>query len=113
MTETDSADRMRSWRKIGFIATVVMVVSFPVYLVRSALEKHGEELAQGPSFVGAATCIECHKREYDLWKGSHHDLAMDVATDSTVLGDFNNYEFRHRGEVHRFFRKGKEESVQA
>jgi len=107
MTETDSADRMRSWRKIGFIATVVMVVSFPVYLVRSALEKHGEELAQGPSFVGAATCIECHKREYDLWKGSHHDLAMDVATDSTVLGDFNNYEFRHRGEVHRFFRKGE------
>jgi len=107
MKEAGSADRMRIWKMTGFIATVVMVVSFPVYLVRSALEKHGEELAQGPSFVGAATCIECHKREYDLWKGSHHDLAMDVATDSTVLGDFNNYEFRHRGEVHRFFRKGE------
>jgi tetratricopeptide (TPR) repeat protein len=32
---------------------------------------------------------------------------MDIATDSTVLGDFNNFEFRHRGEVHRFFRRGE------
>jgi tetratricopeptide (TPR) repeat protein len=107
MKEAGSADRMKSWKMIGFFATVVLVISFPVYLVRSALEKQGEELAQGPSFVGAATCIECHKREYDLWKGSHHDLAMDIATDSSVLGDFNNFEFRHRGEVHRFFRKGE------
>jgi len=107
MKESGSADRMKSWKIIGFIATVVLVISFPVYLVRTALEKQGEERAQGPSFVGAATCIECHKKEYDLWKGSHHDLAMDVATDNSVLGDFNNYEFRHRGEVHRFFRKGE------
>lgn len=107
MKEAGSADRMRSWKRIGFFATVVMVISFPVYLVRTALEKQGEELAQDPLFVGAATCIECHKREYDLWKGSHHDLAMDIATDSSVLGDFNNFEFRHRGEVHRFFRKGE------
>ena len=107
MKETGSTDSMKSWKRIGFIATVVLVVSFPVYLVRTALEKQGEEREQGPSFTGAATCIECHKREYDLWKGSHHDLAMDIATDSSVLGDFNNYEFRHRGEVHRFFRKGE------
>ena len=107
MKEAGSADRMRIWKMTGFIATVFLVISFPVYLVRTALEKQGEERAQGPSFVGAATCIECHKREYDLWKGSHHDLAMEIATDSSVLGDFNNFEFRHRGEVHRFFRKGE------
>src|SRR5690606_6840031 len=107
ITGAGSADRMKSWKITGFIATVVLVISFPVYLVRTALEKQGEERAPGPSFVGAATCIECHKREYDLWKGSHHDLAMDIATDSSVLGDFNNFEFRHRGEVHRFFRKGE------
>ncbi|MHC1731347.1 MAG: tetratricopeptide repeat protein [Bacteroidales bacterium] len=107
MPYSNETDSMKSWKRIGFIATVVLAVSFPVYLVRTALEKQGEERAQGPSFVGAATCIECHKQEYDLWLGSHHDLAMDIATDSSVLGDFNNYEFRHRGEVHRFFRKGE------
>ena len=55
--------------------------------------------------MGRSTCIECHKKEDDLWLGSHHDLAMDVANDTTVLGDFNNYEFRHKGKTHRMFRK--------
>lgn len=41
-------------------------------------------------YVGSSTCIECHKTEYDEWTGSHHDLAMQIANDSTILGDFNN-----------------------
>jgi len=102
-----SADRMRNWKRTGFIATLLLAVSFPVYLLRTASHREGAERVQAPFFTGSATCIECHKKEYDLWKGSHHDLAMDIATDSTVLGDFNDFEFRHRGEVHRFFRKGE------
>lgn len=105
MTGPINTDRLSTWKHIGFIATAILVAAFPVYLVRTTIERHGEEKDTGPYFTGAATCIECHKREYDLWKGSHHDLAMDIATDSSVLGDFNDYEFRHRGEVHRFFRK--------
>ena len=100
-------DRMKTWKMTGFIATVVLVTAFPIYLVRTSIEKQGAEQKQGPSFTGASTCIECHRKEYDLWQGSHHDLAMDIATDSTVLGNFNNFEFRHRGEVHRFFRRGE------
>jgi len=42
------------------------------------------------NYVGSSTCIECHKEEYNKWIGSHHDLAMQIANDSTVLGDFNN-----------------------
>ncbi len=41
-------------------------------------------------YVGDKNCISCHKKENNLWKGSHHDLAMQVANDSTVLGDFND-----------------------
>jgi len=107
MTGLNDTDRMRTWKLTGFIATVVLVAAFPIYLLRTAPERHGKGQEPGPSFTGAVTCIECHKKEYDLWRGSHHDLAMDIATDSTVLGDFNNFEFRHRGEVHRFFRKGE------
>ena len=41
-------------------------------------------------YVGEANCVSCHEKENDLWKGSHHDLAMQIANDSTILGDFNN-----------------------
>ncbi|MDE0817752.1 MAG: hypothetical protein OSA92_08835, partial [Pirellulaceae bacterium] len=41
-------------------------------------------------YVGTKRCIECHQDQADLWSGSHHDLAMDVATEKTVLGNFNN-----------------------
>ena len=50
-----------------------------------------------PIFVGSEDCKSCHKREYDLWKGSHHDLAMDVASDETMLGDFNDATLEHHG----------------
>ncbi len=96
---------MRPWRRAGFAATVIFVAAFPVYLARTALERQKAETASGACFVGRNACIECHKIEDDLWVGSHHDLAMDRATDSTVLGDFNDCEFSHRGKVHRMFRR--------
>ena len=108
MEGTGSADRMKTWKRTGFIATAVLVAAFPIYLARTTIGRQEAGQVRGPYFTGAVTCIECHKKEYDLWQGSHHDLAMDIATDSSVLGDFNNFEFRHRGEVHRFFRKGEQ-----
>jgi tetratricopeptide (TPR) repeat protein len=100
-----SKDSMRPWKRAGLAATIVFVASFPLYLARTALEGHKAETAAGPYFVGRSACIECHKKEDDLWFGSHHDLAMDTATEKTVLGNFEDYEFRHRGKVHRMFRK--------
>ena len=58
------------------------------------------------SFVGASTCGGCHGRELKLWKGSHHQLAMQPATDVTVLGDFGGVSLIHGGIVSRFFRRG-------
>ncbi len=94
---------MRPWKRAGFVATIVLVAAFPLYLARTALQKQVEKTASGPFFVGRQTCTECHKKEDDLWLGSHHDMAMDTATVQTVLGDFNNHKFSHRGKVHRMF----------
>ncbi len=58
------------------------------------------------SFVGAETCASCHKPEANAWRGSHHALAMQHATQATVLGDFNNASFEHFGQRSRFFRDG-------
>ena len=48
------------------------------------------------TFVRRAACMSCHQDYYDKWEGSHHDLAMDVATEQTVLGDFSQPPFSQR-----------------
>jgi tetratricopeptide (TPR) repeat protein len=57
------------------------------------------------AFVGRERCAPCHAAEDTLWRGSHHDLAMTVASDSTVRGDFDRATFVRHGETTRFQRK--------
>ena len=59
----------------------------------------------GSEYVGNGACNDCHVKESQDWQGSHHDLAMQEATESTVLGDFNNAEFQYGGITTRFFTK--------
>jgi predicted CXXCH cytochrome family protein len=56
-------------------------------------------------FVGRQLCANCHAAQEKLWQGSHHDFAMQHATDVTVLGDFNDSDFSHAGINSRFFEK--------
>src|SRR5690606_7691657 len=44
-------------------------------------------------YVGSAACRPCHEAATSAWQGSHHDLAMQVAEASTVLGDFGDRTF--------------------
>jgi len=57
------------------------------------------------TYVGAKACAECHAREYDAWKGSQHALAMQKATGETVLGDFNDAEFKYGDVTSHFFKR--------
>lgn len=59
----------------------------------------------GARYVGAANCRSCHPQAYDNWRGSHHDLAMQVATPQTVLGDFNHASVTLQGVASTFTRK--------
>ena len=56
-------------------------------------------------YVGSDACTECHRPEAEQWRGSDHDRAMDVASDSTVQGDFSGATFRKDG-VTTTFRTG-------
>ncbi|HWM90847.1 MAG TPA: tetratricopeptide repeat protein [Thermoanaerobaculia bacterium] len=58
-----------------------------------------------PAFVGRQTCATCHAEEDRLWQGSHHDLAMQEATEATVLGDFGGATLTHFGTTSTFFRR--------
>ncbi len=61
--------------------------------------------AAPPAFVGSEACAQCHQAEAKLWRASQHELAMDHATDKSVLGDFNDASLDHRGVRSRFFRQ--------
>ncbi len=56
-------------------------------------------------YVGREACAGCHPKETELWLGSDHDRAMDVATPATVLGDFKDRQLDHFGLVSRMFRR--------
>ncbi|MGD8415356.1 MAG: multiheme c-type cytochrome, partial [Candidatus Latescibacterota bacterium] len=84
----------------------MIVLSMPVYYIkekasRADLPPPGGEAA---TYVGRDECVDCHKDAYNAWLGSDHDRAMDVANDSTVLGDFGDVEFESDGISARFYK---------
>ncbi|UCG51706.1 MAG: hypothetical protein JSW58_16225, partial [Candidatus Latescibacterota bacterium] len=98
---------LHSWRTAALVAATVMVLSVPAYLLK---EMYGRSVRQPPrspvaTFVGRDLCAGCHKKEYEAWQGSHHDHSMAVATDTTVLGDFDNATFDYRDITARFYEK--------
>ncbi len=95
-----------TWEWTGIAAALVIVVSLPVYYF-SYVKDRGDLVIPSPpsTFVGSVECRDCHNREYDNWEGSHHDLAMDVANETTVLGDFNNARFTIHGVTSRFYKQ--------
>lgn len=56
-------------------------------------------------YVGVGVCGECHPKELEAWRGSHHDLAMREATPETVLGDFADAQLEAHGVRSRFYRR--------
>jgi tetratricopeptide (TPR) repeat protein len=99
---------MKYWPVIGLMATLVIVLSLPLYYLKVERPKSLAEkpIEQGTStFVGTEKCAPCHRKQYDEWHNSHHDRAMEVADATTVLGDFNNAVFEIHGVESRFYRK--------
>lgn len=63
----------------------------------------------GPAtFVGLENCVDCHEAATEAWRGSHHDLAMQPANESTVVADFDDATFTYAGVTSTFYRQGDE-----
>lgn len=71
----------------------------------SACSSRSSNPPDSATFVGRAACAPCHQQELAAYTGSDHDLAMDSATETTVLGDFNNRQVILQGVASRFYRK--------
>jgi predicted CXXCH cytochrome family protein len=92
--------------------TALSVIVFIALLVLSGCGSQGEQPAQpteakqqAARFVDGKTCITCHDKQYTEWTGSHHDLAMQGATEKTVLGDFDDTTFSGFGLTTKFFKR--------
>lgn len=92
------------WRYTGILATVVVLLSIPLYLSRGPAPVEKSEGASA-RFVGSQNCRDCHRPQYDLWAQSHHRWAMAEATQETVKGDFNDVVFEKNGIRSKFYRR--------
>jgi predicted CXXCH cytochrome family protein len=95
------------WKVAGLIASAIITLSVPVYVIKESYLRRSRPLVDTSeaTFVGRTDCIECHQAAYEAWLGSDHDLSMDVASDSTVLGNFDDIRFSSNGVIARFYKK--------
>jgi Tfp pilus assembly protein PilF len=96
---------MTHWKITGLIATLIIVLSVPAYMMKEKYFRRPSVSRPAATFVSSKKCMDCHRAEYDSWQNSHHDRAMDVASDATVLGDFNNAVVEFHGVTTRFYRR--------
>ena len=103
---------------INFQSALLSIILLSLYLCISGCESseshqkiqnlstsHQNSISGESTFVGRDSCIACHKREYELWRNSHHDLAMQEASEVTVLGNFQNGTYTKYGIKSTFFRR--------
>jgi predicted CXXCH cytochrome family protein len=71
-----------------------------------ACRSDSHRTASPAAYVGDETCAGCHEAETAAWRGSHHDRAMELATEESVLGNFDDVELALAGVRTVFFRRG-------
>lgn len=94
----------RTWRFVVLTGLVISMLAVGSYLFGDWWYGLPDDAVA--SYVGRAACVDCHPGQTKLWLGSDHDLAMDLATSETVLGDFNDATLEHHGMTSRMFRDG-------
>jgi len=96
---------MQKWKITGILATLIIVFSLPLYVLKERKRLSAPEEIHSATFVTSSACAKCHKKEYEEWQDSHHARAMAVANDETVLGDFDDAVFEKQGVQSRFYRR--------
>ncbi|TWU07921.1 multiheme c-type cytochrome [Stieleria varia] len=92
--------RQKLWLSVTAIVVIIAGAVFADYW-----SAEPADISLG--FVGRDACVDCHQTETQTFIGSDHDKAMDLATEETVLGDFNDVTFEHDGIVSRLYRDGE------
>jgi tetratricopeptide (TPR) repeat protein len=92
-------------RVLGLFVVSLLALAVAVILW---LPPPGQGRASDPvplSYVGRESCAGCHPSQVKRWRGSDHALAMQEASERTVLGDFRDRSFAYAGVTSRFYLK--------
>jgi len=106
-----AASRWPRWWVAAAVGVCIVAASL-FFLVRpnptgwSPQARPVTQTAASVAYVDDRSCARCHEAQHREWAGSHHDKAMQPATEKTVLGDFNDARFTHFGVTSRFFKRG-------
>ncbi|MDH3329525.1 MAG: cytochrome c family protein, partial [Desulfobulbaceae bacterium] len=109
-TKTDNCSKTSTnlirWEVTALVAALVILTAPFIYVYVHRGDKAVPVMGDAV-FAGSEKCKKCHQAAYDKWQGSHHDLAMDTATEQTVLGDFNDAVFTdpYNNFTSRFYRR--------
>jgi tetratricopeptide (TPR) repeat protein len=99
------SSKRRIWIAVSVVAVIVVAIGLGFRFLHGGGSAGNAPGASVASFVGSETCAGCHQEQAQLWRPSQHKLAMQHATDKSVLGDFNDAAFDYYGVHSRFFRK--------
>jgi len=96
--------------KFSFFISIGSLLIFTIWATScddQSTRKETEETSKADTlqYVGREACRDCHAKQYELFIGSDHDKAMDIADSSTVLGDFNDASLAHLGVTSKFYRR--------
>lgn len=81
----------------------VLLKAALLFTTLGAAQAHAQ---MAPEYVGSETCASCHETPTQDWQGSHHALAWTLPSAETVLGDFSDVTFSHKGVETRFYLEG-------
>lgn len=105
------ASRRKAVGTIGWLASANLAIFLLVGLWSAssnsrALEKYEQSRSTATSsFVGSERCATCHASEHGDWLASQHAIAMQTASDRTILGNFDGDTFVKDGVESTFFKK--------
>ncbi len=95
--------------KINQITTIIAIGVLIIVGLISAqcMQQEGKQhfTDERNEYVGDLACVSCHTKEYNEWSISDHFKAMQIANDSTVLGDFDDKVYTADGVTSKFFKK--------
>jgi tetratricopeptide (TPR) repeat protein len=85
-------------------ATLLILIAITGYLLADYYQ--GPPADAVATYIGRDNCATCHQEQVELFIGSHHDQAMDIATPESVKADFDDQSLEHYGITSRMFRDG-------
>lgn len=94
--------------KLFTFSSIFLLLLFSVFIIQRCSPDDKTTVAtenNANSYIGDQQCQSCHASQYNDWLKSDHFKAIEKATDSTVLGNFNHVIYTADGVTSTFFKR--------